>query len=462
MKKYLLIRIIILISILTSFYFIFLNDKITIILNGETYNTIEVSNTYEDPLITLKNHNKDIPKDKYTLEKDSNLDTNTIGTYSTSYLAKYKNKYYSITRYFEVVDTEKPIITANTEEVDIDYCTKKISTKLEYTATDNYDGDLTENITSKEVDEKIILTVTDSSNNTATKEIKINYKDKPKDIFKLIGDSKISIAQNSTYKEQGTKYTDGCGNKINKEIKTSGKVDTSTIGTYKITYEVDGKSLTRTITVYDPSKPTGKKVIYLTFDDGPGYYTSKILKTLDKYNVKATFFVTNQFPSYQKYIKEEYEKGHSIAVHTLKHKYDIYESYEAYIDDFNKMNEIIKEQTGSYTKLFRFPGGSSNTVSKNYKKGIMTELAKRMQDDGYVYFDWNVSSGDASGAGSTKIANNVINGVKSCTNCIVLMHDIKSTTANALDTILESLTSKGYTFATLNENSPTAHHHINN
>ena len=126
------------------------------------------------------------------------------------------------------------------------------------------------------------------------------------------------------------------------------------------------------------------------------------------------------------------------------------------------MNEIIKEQTGSYTRLFRFPGGSSNTVSKSYNKGIMTELAKRMTEDGYVYFDWNVSSGDASGAGSTKIANNVINGVKKCSSCVVLMHDIKSTTANALDTILESLTQSGYTFATLNENSPTAHHHINN
>ena len=161
-------------------------------------------------------------------------------------------------------------------------------------------------------------------------------------------------------------------------------------------------------------------------------------------------------------IKEEYDKGHTVAVFTYTHKYDVYTNVETYINDFNLMNETIKEYTGSYTNLFRFPGGSSNTVSKSYNKGIMTELARKMQDDGYVYFDWNVSSGDASGAGSTKIYNNVVNGVKSCSKCVVLMHDIKSTTANALDNILDTLTNEGYIFATLNENSPTAHHGINN
>ena len=464
MKKYLIIGFIILIILLTGSYFIFFNDKITLSLNGETNNKLEVFTEYKDPLISFKNHNKEIPKAKYILQEESNLDINKIGSYSTNYKIKYKNKDYSITRYFEIIDSTSPTLTVNTEEVQKDYCTKKISTKLEYTANDNYDGNLTDKILTEEKDDKLIISVTDSSNNKTTKELTIKYKDKPKDIFKLNGNSNVNVAQNTTYKEQGVKYTDGCGNKIDKEIKTTGEVDTKTIGSYKITYEVDGKSLARVVNVYDPStyKPTGKKIIYLTFDDGPNYYTSKILKTLDKYNVKATFFVTNQFPSYQKYIKEEYESGHAIAVHTLTHKYDIYTSVDTYLNDFNKMNEIIKEQTGSYTRLFRFPGGSSNTVSKSYNKGIMTELAKRMTEDGYVYFDWNVSSGDASGAGSTKIANNVINGVKKCSSCVVLMHDIKSTTANALDTILESLTQSGYTFATLNENSSTAHHHINN
>ena len=281
----------------------------------------------------------------------------------------------------------------------------------------------------------------------------------------LFGNNTVYVPLNGTYKENGTKYTDGCGNPINKTIKKSGSVNTEEIGTYKITYEVENeKALTRTIIVYDPASdiPTNNKVIYLTFDDGPGYYTNKILNILDKYNVKATFFVTHQFPSYLSLIKTEHEKGHQIALHTYSHKYEIYTSVETYLTDFNKMNEVIKEYTGSYTKLFRFPGGSSNTVSKSYNKGIMTTLAKKMEEDGYVYFDWNVSSGDASGASSTKIYNNVVNGIKSCSKCVVLMHDIKSTTANALDNILSTLTQNGYTFATLNENSPTVHHSINN
>ena len=459
------VSIIGLILLLTSIYFLFIKDDVTITLNGETNTKLEAFNTFDDPLLTLKNHNKPISKDDYTITEESNLDTTKLGTYSTNYKIKYKNKEYTITRYYQVVDEEAPTLTINVEKVDQDFCTKKISTKLEYTATDNYDGDLTENVTKEQIDDKLILTVTDSSNNVTTKELPINYKDKPKDIFKLNGNSTVNIPQNGTYKEDGAKYTDGCGNKIDKEIKTSGEVDTKTIGTYKITYEVDDKSIVRVVKVYDPAtyKPSGKKIIYLTFDDGPGYYTKKILNTLDKYNVKATFFVTNQFPSYQKYIKEEYEAGHSIGVHTLTHKYDIYDSVEAYLNDFNKMNEIIKTQTGSYTNLFRFPGGSSNTVSRSHKKGVVTEIAQVMTEKGYVYFDWNVSSGDASSSPtSTKIANNVINGVKKCSECIVLMHDYKCVTANALDDILASLTSSGYTFATLNETSPTMHHHINN
>ena len=130
--------------------------------------------------------------------------------------------------------------------------------------------------------------------------------------------------------------------------------------------------------------------------------------------------------------------------------------------DFNQMNEVVKNYTGSYTNLFRFPGGSSNTISRNYNVGVVTAIANEMTNRGYIYFDWNVSSGDASGLNSSGIYSRVVNGVESCSQCVVLMHDIKSTTANALDSILATLTSRGYTFLPLDANSPTAHHGINN
>ena len=122
-----------------------------------------------------------------------------------------------------------------------------------------------------------------------------------------------------------------------------------------------------------------EKTIYLTFDDGPSAYTGQLLDVLARSGVKATFFVTNLNPEYQDLIGRAFREGHAIGVHTSSHNYaQIYQSKEAFYRDFLGMQEIIYEQTGSYTRLFRFPGGSSNTVSRNYCYGIMTQLAKSM------------------------------------------------------------------------------------
>lgn len=463
-KVVVLLAVIGCIGIFGLVYFFIFNQKVEIELNGNNPDTLEVNIGYNDPGIIIKNRNKEISKDKYKLNKDSNLDINKLGNYEIKYFVKYRGKDYSIKRSVNVIDITNPIIDVNTDTVNKDYCNKKITTDLKYIASDNYDGDITNKITLNEENDKLILRVSDSSNNSTIKEIKINYLNKPKNKFSLIGKSNISIPLNGKYEESGANLTDGCGNKINAEISITGRVDTSSIGEYKIVYKTKGENdISRIINVYDPSKKTSNKIIYLTFDDGPNYNTKKVLDILDKYNVKATFFVTGQFPSYLSLIKDEYTKGHKIAVHTYSHKYSVYTSVDTYLDDFNKMNEIIKDYTGSYTKLFRFPGGSSNTVSKSYNKGIMTELSNKMTNDGYYYFDWNVSSGDASAnPTSTKVYNNVVNGVKSCSKCVVLMHDIKSATANALDDMLSTLTSNGYSFDTLSENGPYAHHSINN
>ena len=154
-----------------------------------------------------------------------------------------------------------------------------------------------------------------------------------------------------------------------------------------------------------------------------------------------------------------------MGVHTLTHKWSVYDSLEAYVDDFNAMNEIIKEQTGSYTKIFRFPGGSGNTVSKSHKTGVVTEIANYMSEKGYVYFDWNLSSGDASSGKLTseKIINNVLNHVDNCSyHCVILFHDYKSQTANAIEPIVKELVNRGYDFGVLTEDGPTVHAKIKN
>ncbi len=447
----------------------FLEESYTdvILIGGENINTT-VNEQFNDPGLDLYHNNRLIAKDKYVVKSENNVNTEILGDYKISYDVKYHLRKFHIERIVHVIDDIKPVITANIEKFERDYCTRKDKSKLTFEAIDNYDGDLTSVVEKNEVDNNIILSATDATGNKETLIIPIDYGTKPDDYIKLNGNSTIYVTLNGKYTESGAGYYDGCGKKLDEKITTSGSVDTKKTGTYTITYTAStGKKATRKIVVYKPSAGvvTGNgngKIIYLTFDDGPGPYTQKILNTLDKYNVKATFFVTNQFSNYVYLIKNEYQAGHTVAVHTYTHNYNIYRSVDTYVNDFNKMNAVIEKYTGSKSKLFRFPGGSSNTVSRQYAKGVVRKIADYMNNAGYRYFDWDITSGDASNASRKQIYNNVVNGVKRCSSCIVLMHDIKATTANELDNILQTLTSSGYRFGTLSMSSPTAHHSIAN
>lgn len=208
--------------------------------------------------------------------------------------------------------------------------------------------------------------------------------------------------------------------------------------------------------------PTGRKVIYLTFDDGPGIHTPKLLSILEKYNVKATFFVVGS--AYLEYLDDIADAGHAIGIHTNSHRYeDIYSSTDGFWKDFNAMDDKIFQRIGIHTKLYRFPGGSSNRVSKKYCPGIMTQLVKEVQDKGYYYFDWNVDSDDAGNATTAdQVYANVIAGVKNKSNSVVLMHDVKSYTVDAIEKILRWGLQNGYIFLPLDESAPVVHHTVKN
>ena len=468
MKKLLALGSIIgVIGLVVALYFI--EESYTdVILHGANKIDVTIFENYEDLGFDVFHNDKLLNKDKYSYEEESNVNTQKLGEYKVSYDIKYHLKKYHLERIVNVVDNVKPEIKINIEKIERDFCTKKDKNKLEYSASDNYDGDLTDKVEKNEEENNLILSVTDSNGNIQNITIPIDYGTKPENYLKLNGNSTIYVTLNGKYTENGAAYYDGCGKKLDDKVTISGSVDTKTVGTYTVTYSVaNGKKITRKVVV---SKPTpsvvtgsGKgKILYLTFDDGPGIYTQKILNTLAKYNVKATFFVTNQFPGYVYLIKNEYQAGHAIAVHTYTHNYNVYKSVDAYVNDFNKMNSVIEKYTGSKTKIFRFPGGSSNKISKNYSKGVVKKIANYMTNAGYKYFDWDADSGDASGASRTKIYNNVVNSAKWCSKCVILMHDIKPNTANELDHILSTLTSAGYRFGTLSVNSPTVHHTIAN
>ncbi len=202
--------------------------------------------------------------------------------------------------------------------------------------------------------------------------------------------------------------------------------------------------------VYDETAEEGNnKKVYLTFDDGPSTEnTEKILKILKKYDVKATFFVIYRDSDEEKKLyRRIIEEGHTIGIHSASHNYEkIYNSVEDYLKDFNKLSKHIEKVTGVKPEIFRFPGGSVNSYNGAVYEQIISEMTRR----GYTYYDWDVSSGDASygTASANWITNNVVNGVRKSKTNIVLMHDTnaKDTTVDALPKIIEKLKKKGYTF----------------
>ncbi len=208
------------------------------------------------------------------------------------------------------------------------------------------------------------------------------------------------------------------------------------------------------------------KTIYLTFDDGPSYLTEKILDILKEENIPATFFVTSRgIDTYSNVIKRMQEENHTIALHTSTHNYSyIYSSDENYFKDLEEIRNKVYNITGVKSRIIRLPGGSSNTVSKKYSKGIITRITNRLTENDFYYFDWNIDSLDASGSVSKEVIyNSVTQNIHSGTN-VVLMHDssTKETTVLALKDIIKYAKDNGYTFAKITKKTPQIHHHINN
>lgn len=212
------------------------------------------------------------------------------------------------------------------------------------------------------------------------------------------------------------------------------------------------------------TEPTAK-VCYLTFDDGPSDRTVEILDILERYEVKATFFVVGS--SKLQYLPRIAEKGHAIGLHANNHDYSkIYKSTTAYFNDLNLLSDKVYDKIGIHPKIMRFPGGGSNKVSEKYSKGIMTRLTSQVQIKGYAYFDWNVDSADAlnKDVPAKTIVNNVLSAAEKKNSICVLMHDIstKHTTVEALPEIIVGLQKMGYSFKTLNEKCYGYHHTVKN
>lgn len=218
--------------------------------------------------------------------------------------------------------------------------------------------------------------------------------------------------------------------------------------------------------IYLPVSSINKdKTIYLTFDDGPSETTPKIIEILNKYEIPATFFVTG--PSYKlknDLLKDIMKEGHAIAIHSYTHIYSqIYNNKDDYLNDFSLCLDWIKQITGSSPKLYRFPGGSSNTIAS---KALVQEIIINLEKLGHIHVDWNIDSLDSKyNTDYNQIFKNTIDGIKknesnNTFNQIILFHDnIKKVgTIKALPTIIEYGLSSGYQFKPLSITSPLIQH----
>lgn len=306
-------------------------------------------------------------------------------------------------------------------------------------------------------------------------------------VIKIEGNEVCEVQNDiSFFEDPGVTVTDN----VDKDIQN--RVDNVIVNIeenkYQVIYEVADSSgniasARRDIIVIPEAKPeiqeqpeqqenNSKGTIYLTFDDGPSNLTLQVLEILKENNVNATFFVVGGFdPKNEEWkldiMRKAVDEGNTVALHGNSHDYSkIYSSVTNATSNFTEENQFLIDNLGIDTKIIRFPGGSSNTVSKNYCEGVMSSATEILTNLGYKYFDWNVDSNDAgSDVGlSENIYNNVISTVVAGRDNVILMHDgsYHEASIEALPKIIQVLKDEGYEFKAIKSDTPTVQHRVNN
>lgn len=259
-------------------------------------------------------------------------------------------------------------------------------------------------------------------------------------------DEKSKLENTTEYSEE---ISSSSGEDTSEQIAQSDTEDTTQQST---------EEQTTTPVVVEPL-PDGKYA-YLTFDDGPSANTIQILDILDNYGVKATFFVNGHTGEVmEERYKAIVDRGHAIALHTYSHDYNnVYGGLDKFEQEIVSLRNYIKEVTGVDTTLFRFPGGSSNSRTDDIKPYIQW-----LNDNGYSYWDWNCSSGDATGTKPSAeqiVANCLVQADAGYKNLVILMHDTKpkDTTVEALPALIEALQARGYEIIAIDGRSTPVQH----
>ena len=466
-KKHLIIPIIIAtIFIIGLILFYVLSPSIKLI--GDKEISLMLNSEYIDQKAEAKYLNKDVSSSIKTIGK---VNTQKKGNYTITYSIKKGLQKKMIKRVVKVVDNG-PVITLEGDK-DYSICPNATYEEIGFKAIDSKENDLTDKVVTINGQDMITYTVKDKDNTSFSITRKLIREDKDAPEIKLNGNDHVYVTVGNMYTDGGATALDKCDGDLTEQIEKSGNVDTNALGDYEIIYKVKDKAgneaiAKRIVTVQkqvvkrSANLGCGKPgVIYLTFDDGPnGATTPSILNTLKKHGVKATFFVTLNGP--EELIKREYDEGHLIALHTASHDYaKVYASDDAYWDDLTKVSDRVEKITGKKSMFVRFPGGSSNTVSRRYSSGIISRMTNKLENNGYSYFDWNIDSRDAEGKNKDEVYSNVVNGLSKSHGNVILMHDIKYPTMNAIDRIIQYGKDNGYEFDVL-DSSVICHHKVAN
>lgn len=433
-----------------------------IILKGDKKMVLNYNGDYKELGYHATFHNQDVTN---RVKIKGSVNSQKLGVYKIEYFIKqglFKKKAVRVVR---VRDLTKPVLILKNDKEKVYICPNTEYNFMKYKAYDNYDQDITDRVKITKKKDTIQYAVVDSSGNYAIKNQKIIKRDQEKPSLELNAGNMIFTFLNEEFKDPGYQVFDNCDKKIEKRVQVEGKVDTKRVGIYELTYKVkdaSGNSSQKKRKV-QVVKRGQNGTIYLTFDDGPRMGTTNvILDILKEEGVPATFFVTNNGPD--ELIKREYEEGHTVGLHTASHNYSlVYSNKENYFNDLYSVHDRVLRITGYDSKVIRFPGGSSNTISRKYKLGIMSELTKEVLERDFRYYDWNINSRDTDGlTTSNEIASWVNSSLSHDKVNVILMHDIKPYTRDALKGIIEYGKQNGYHFEAITKDTEMLTQRVNN
>lgn len=441
-------------------------------LKGAEEETVALNSAYRDEGFEAAAGGRDL-SGKVTVS--GKVDTAARGTYAVKYKLEYRGQKLEAVRTVTVVDVTPPELKLNGAAA-VTVSARSFFKDPGAAAVDNLDGDVSAGISVNETklsdtDYVFTYTATDSDGNSSTATRTLKIKDIVKPVIVLNGGRSATVLLGAAYSDPGATASDDLDGDITGKIAVSGSIDTGRLGAQTVTYTVSDSNgntakAVRTVTVISKEQ-AAKNRIYLTFDDGPSSnITPRILDILKGNGIKATFFILDYSAADKPLVKRMLDEGHAVGIHGFTHEYSVYGSEALYLENIRKLGGKLRADFGLDTKLTRFLGGSSNAVSKKYCKGIMSRLVKSVPANGYIYYDWNVSSGDAAVPvpSAAAVKRNVLSALRPNRNNIVLMHDsaTHSTTADALQAIIDAGRSGGYVFDRLTPSVPPVHHKVGN